>query len=402
MRQLCHVLGDPQTAFPVVHVTGTNGKGSVVAMVAGLLAAQGLTVGTYTSPHLVTVNERIRRNGEPISDEQLAQVLAEVAAVEPLVAQSLSWFELLTAAALSWFATSAVDVAVVEVGMLGRWDATNVVDGTVAVVTNVGFDHTDGRGDWEMLVASEKAGIVRPGATLVLGETNPRLRPVFESEGPSVLWTRGDEVVATDHRQAVGGQVVDITTPYGTHNDIFVRAHGAHQADNAALAVAATEALFERGLADDVVAEALGSLELPGRLTITGRHPLVVVDGAHNPPAAQALSEALIEGFAVDGRRVLVLGMLTERDPRAFLRALDPLRVDAVVTCTVESARAWSAGELAAVVGLQGVAAEAVDDPQAAVERAVDIAGDDGLVVVTGSLYLVGACVDSLRRSPGT
>lgn len=397
MTSLCALLGEPQRAYPVVHVTGTNGKGSVTAMISGLLAAHGLRVGTYTSPHLRNVNERIACNGEPIGDEDFVAVLADVAARAELVGQTLSWFEIVTAAALSWFATIAVDVAVVEVGMLGRHDATNVVDAAVAVVTNVGRDHTDGVGDWEMAVASEKAGIVGPDSVLVLGGVAPRLRPLFEAEGPAALWAAGEDFAAEAVRAAVGGQVADLRTPLARFDDVFITAHGPHQADNAAMAVTATEAFFDRPLDPALVAEVLGSLQLPGRFEVLGHQPLVVLDGAHNPPAAEALVQTLASGFHTSGRRVLVWGMLADRDPAAFLDALEPARVDAVVACSVPSPRAAAASDLAAVARARGLACEVVDDPVEAVRRAVDVCAEDDLVLVTGSLYLVGA----LTKSPG-
>jgi dihydrofolate synthase/folylpolyglutamate synthase len=396
MVALCDLLGDPQKAYPVVHITGTNGKGSVSAMVTELVAAHGLTVGTYTSPHLQSMNERISRNGESISDDELAEVLSELAALEPLLDTTPSWFELVTAAALSWFATTAVDVVVMEVGMLGRFDATNVVDAQVAVVTNVGMDHTDGLGDWKATVASEKAGIIGPNSFLVLGETDPRLRPVFEVEGPAGMWVAGSDYGAAAERRAVGGRVVDLFTPLGHYEDVFLAAYGTHQCDNAATAVAATEALFDRALDPALVSQALAAVSLPGRFQVVGRGPLVVVDGAHNPPAAAALATTLADEFHTDGRRVLVLGMLAERDPAQFLEALAPAGIDVVVTCTAPSPRAFSADELARRVAATGLPVEAVDDPLEAVRRAVDAAVENDLVLVTGSLYVVGAVVESL------
>lgn len=401
MARLCELLGDPQRAYPVIHITGTNGKGSVAAMVTALLAAHGLTVGTYTSPHLRRLNERMARNGEPIGDDELADVLADVAAREDLVGQALTWFEIVTAAALSWFAATAVDVAVVEVGMLGRHDATNVVDASVAVVTNVGRDHTDGVGDWRVAVASEKAGIVGPDSVLVLGETDPGLRPVFAAEGPAAMWVAGDDFDAGGVRPAVGGQMADLRTPQATYDDVFIAALGSHQADNAAMAVAAAEAFFGRPLDATVVAEVLAGLALPGRFEVLGHQPLVVLDGAHNPPAAEAVARTLDDSFHTTGRRLLVLGMLADRDPGTFLDALESLRVDAVVTCTVPSPRAASAAQLAAAVGRRGVPVEAVDDPVEAVRRAVDVAAEDDLVLVTGSLYLVGVITKSQDGSGG-
>ncbi len=216
-------------------------------MATALLVESGLTVGTYTSPHLERINERIARNGELISDEDLAEAISDVAAVEELAGVDASYFELMTAAAFSWFAQVAVDVAVVEVGLLGRFDSTNVIDADVAVVTNVGLDHTDGVGDWRQAVASEKAGIVKPGSFLVLGETDPELGLIFRAEGPRQVWERDIDFAAESNLAAVGGRVVDLRTPNSRLEQIFVPLHGAHQGDNAAIAVAAVEAFFDRG-----------------------------------------------------------------------------------------------------------------------------------------------------------
>ncbi|HJR24039.1 MAG TPA: Mur ligase family protein, partial [Acidimicrobiales bacterium] len=271
MRRLCHVLGDPQDAQPTVHVTGTNGKGSVARMVTALLGAHDLSVGTFTSPHLESINERIARNGEPIDDDGLATILASLEAVEPLLEQPPSYFELLAAAAYWWFADEAVAAAVVEVGLLGRFDATNVVDGVVAVLTNVGYDHTDGVGDWRRRVADEKAGIVKDGATFVLGETDPVLADVFDATPAAATWRRDVDFACTSSTLAVGGWVVDLRTPGGTYEGLFLPLHGDHQADNAAVALAAAEAFFDRPLPEDVVAEAFASVRLPGRFEVVGR-----------------------------------------------------------------------------------------------------------------------------------
>ncbi len=400
MRSLCAHLGDPQLSYPVIHITGTNGKGSVAAMVTGLLAAHGLTVGTYSSPHMTSVNERMARNGEAIDDATLAEVLSEVALAEPLVGDSLSWFELVSAAAFSWFATTAVDVAVVEVGMLGRWDATNVLEAAVAVITNIGFDHTDGAGDWRATVAGEKAGIIGPDSVAVIGEPDPRLERIFAAEGPREMWTVGEEFAAEAVRPAVGGVVCDLRTPGAAYPEIFISAHGHHQADNAAVATAAVEAFFGRPTDAALLSEVFGSLHLRGRLEVVGRQPLVVIDGAHNPPAATSLAESLTADFHTAGRRVLVLGMLADRNAETFLNALEPAGIDAVVTCTVPSPRASSATELARVVAQRGLPVEAVENPVDAVRRAIDVADVDDLVVVTGSLYLIGAVIESLGDGP--
>ena len=391
MESLCHLLGDPQSAYRVVHVTGTNGKGSVSAMVTALLVAHGLSVGTYTSPHLATVNERIAVNGEPVDDDALAEALTAVAAVEPLAEGRPSWFEALTAAALGHFAVVGVDVAVVEVGLLGTWDATNVVSADVAVVTNIGADHTDGVGEWRAAVATEKAGIIKASSVVVLGEDDPALTGIFTGRNPAELWLANRDFGVLADQQAVGGRMVDVFTPLARHEAVFVAAHGHHQARNAAMAITATEGFFGRATSDDLLGATLGSLRLPGRFEVLHRHPLVVADTAHNPPAAAAAAATLNDEFHVDGRRVLVLGMLAGRSIGEFLAALEEVRFDAVVATTPTSPRAVPASELAASVAAMGLPVEVVDDPADAIRRAVAISTDDDLVFVTGSTYLVGA-----------
>jgi dihydrofolate synthase/folylpolyglutamate synthase len=401
MRELCAVLGDPQAAQPAVHITGTNGKGSVARMVTALLGAHDLAVGTFTSPHLEAVNERISRNGEPIADDALAEVVADLAAVEGLLDHRPSYFELLAAAAFRWFAAEAVAAAVVEVGLLGRWDATNVVDGAVAVLTNVGLDHTDGRGDWRRRVAEEKAGIVKPGSTFVLGASDAELADVFADLPAAATWRRGSDFGCGASRVAVGGRVVDLWTPGGTYPDVFLPLHGAHQADNAAVALAAAEAFFDRPLAPELVAEALASVRTPGRFEVVGREPLVVLDGAHNPAGADAAAATLEEGFSVAGERRLVVGVLAGRDPEDLLRRLGAGAAAEVVCCTPDSPRALPAEKLATVVTGLGGRARVVPDVGRALLAALDRAGADDAVLVTGSLYTVGAARTAARSIPG-
>jgi len=397
MLRLTEVLGDPHRAYPVIHITGTNGKGSVARMVTALLVESGLSVGTYTSPHLVALNERLAWNGEPISDDDLASTIGDLAAVEPLLGITPSWFELMTAAALAWFAEVAVDVAVIEVGLLGRFDATNVVDADVAVITNIGFDHTDGVGDWRRAIATEKAGIIKPGSFLVLGEPDDDLVSVFLAEKPRQVWTRDIEFGVDVDLPAVGGRLVDLRTPNGVYPEIYLPVHGAHQAANASIAVAAVEAFFGRGLEPEIVEAGLAGLTLPGRLEVVGRAPLVLIDGAHNPSGAVVVAEAVEQDFEVAGQRTLVVGMLEGRDLAAMLEALDVGRYDLVITCTPDSPRAVDAAELAAVAGDLGAVVEIEPDVSTAIDRALQLAADDDLILVTGSLYVVGAARAHLR-----
>jgi len=393
MRALADLLGEPQSAYPAVHITGTNGKGSTAAMVTALFGAQGLTVGTYTSPNLSRVNERISRNGEPIDDGALVEVLETLARLEPMMEDRPTRFELLTAAALTWFADEAVDVAVIEVGLGGRWDSTNVVDGTVAVLTNISFDHTEILGPTLEDIARDKSGIFKAGSRVVIGESDPtlvhQLRQAAQEAGAAEVWVRGTDFACTANRLAVGGRLIDVRTPGAAYGELLVPLHGAHQGDNAAGALAAVEAFFGAPLHEDVVEEAFASVRVPGRLEVIGRHPLVVVDGAHNVAGMIVLARSLIEGFAVDGEAQAVVGMLTGRDPVAMLDALLTAGIRSVVACTPRSPRALPAEVVAeAALGL-GMEAVVAGSPAEAVALAVNRAGEEDRVVVCGSLYVV-------------
>lgn len=401
MRRLCEVLGDPQHDQPTVHITGTNGKGSVARMVTQLLAVHDLTVGTYMSPHLESINERISRNGEPIADEALAQVLSDLGAVESLLDGPASHFELLTAAAYRWFSDEAVAAAVVEVGLLGRFDATNVVEATVAVLTNVGFDHTDGVEGWRRRVAEEKVGIAKATSTLVVGETDPELADVFARTPAADVWRRDHDFACTANRLAVGGRVLDLRTPAASYQEVFVPLHGAHQGDNAAVALAATEAFFDRPVEADLVAEAFGSVRNPGRFEVIGREPLVILDGAHNPDGAAALADTLAEGFDHLGAQILVIGVLAGRDPYELLATLGAADAGVVVCCTPPSPRGLPAEDLAAVARSLGATARAVPVAGDALAAALELAVPADLVLVAGSLYTVGAARAAARRMPG-
>ena len=392
MRRLVDLMGDPQATYPVIHLTGTNGKGSTARMVTALLGARGLSVGTYTSPHLERLNERMAWGGLPIRDEDLAEVLSSVAPLEPLLDGRPTHFEVLTAAAFRWFADVAVDVAVVEVGLGGRWDATNVADGAVAVVTNVSLDHAETIGPTLADIAREKAGIVKPESTLVLGETDPELGAIFRDTPAGDVWARHADFACTKNALAIGGRAVELTTRAGRYPDVFVPAHGAFQGENAAIALAASEAFFGVPLEPDRVAEGLASVRLPGRLEVLGRKPLVLLDGAHNPAGAAAAAAAIDEAFGpgVHGR-VLVVGMLEGREPVAMLEAMHVTSSRLVFACAPPSPRAMPAEAVAATAARLGVAARAVGSVPEAVDLALAEAGAEELVLVTGSLYVVGA-----------
>jgi dihydrofolate synthase / folylpolyglutamate synthase len=397
MRRLTALMGDPQSAYPVVHITGTNGKGSTARMVTALLRAQGLSVGTYTSPHLQRVNERMAWDGQPIADDALAEALASVAALEPLVEPDegrLTHFEILTAAALRWFADVAADVAVLEVGLGGRWDATNVADGQVAVVTNVALDHAETIGPALADIAREKAGIIKAGCTLVLGETVDDLAAVFEAAAADVgaaVWRRGRDFGWTANRLAVGGRALDLFSPGATYRGVFLPAHGRFQGDNAATAVAAVNAFFGVPLAHETVDAALYGAKVPGRLEVVGHGPLRILDGAHNPAGAAAAAEAIDEAFGTSQPRVLVVGMVAGRDPVEMLEAMGAGRARLVVACPPPSPRALAPEQVAAAAESLGTASRVATGVEEAVEMALSEATTDDLVLITGSLYVVGA-----------
>ena len=406
VRRLMELMGDPQHAYPVIHITGTNGKGSVARMVTALLVARGLRVGTYTSPHLERVNERMAWNGEPIPDEDLAEVIGAVAELEPLLESPPTHFEILTAAAFRWFADVAVDVAVIEVGLGGRWDATNVADAQVAVLTNVSLDHAETIGPALTDIATEKVGIVKAGSTFVLAETNPELLPIFQGAEASELWLKGTEFRCGANRLAHDGRVVDLSTPGATYEGVYLPVHGAYQGENAAVALAAVEAFFGTPLAAEVVAEAFAGLRLPGRLEVVTRHPVTVLDGAHNPAGALAATAALDEAFgpAVTGR-ILVIGMLQGREPGEMLQCFGvsgdqgprASRARRVIACPPPSPRALPAAAVAAAARALGTDAEEAASVAEAVATALALAGEQELIHVTGSLYVVGAARAALH-----
>jgi len=311
--------------------------------------------------------------------------------VAPLSGITPSFFELLTAAALLWFAESAVDVAVIEVGLLGRYDATNVCEADVAVITNIGRDHTDGEGEWEQAIATEKAGIITGSSTLVTGVTDPTLKAIFEAEGPERMYSAEVNFEVVSDLYAVGGHLIDLRTPFGTYEDLLVPLHGAHQVDNAATAIVAVESFFDRLLDETVVQEAFRSVTMPGRFEVVSHSPLMILDGAHNPDGAKAASRTLQDEFDVAGRRVLVVGMLGGRDVVEMLESLDARNADLVIACTPNSPRAVAATDVAAVVRAMGVMVEQIDDVATAVQRAIDVSTEDDVILVAGSLYVVGA-----------
>jgi len=406
MQGLVDVLGHPEQAYPVIHVTGTNGKTSTSRAICQLLMAKGLSVGVYSSPHLETINERISVDNEPIPDDDFAAVLSDIALLEELAlkdpavgeGERLSWFEIMTGAALRYFADRPVDIAVVEVGIGGRWDATNVVTAAVAVITMIGLDHAELLGPTRAHVAGEKAGIITPGAPLVLAERDPELLGIFEAEHPEPLLLAGRDWEVEGNELAVGGRLLDLRTPRARYPQLFLDLHGRHQAHNFATALVAVEAFFDAPVEADLVAEAAATVASPGRLEVVGRQPLIVLDGAKNVEGARAAAAAVAEEFGDAASRILVVGLLAGKDPTEMLEALGVRGARLLVLCAPDTPRAQDAGDLAAVATRFGVRTEVADSVAEALDIAKEAAAPDDVILVSGTLYVVGAARAALER----
>jgi dihydrofolate synthase / folylpolyglutamate synthase len=404
MRTLLKYLGDPQVDVPFIHITGTNGKGSTARMAASLLAVSGRSVGTYTSPHLVSLNERISYNGVAISDEELAQTLSDVALAEDAGGESCSFFELTTAAAYRYFGDIAVEAAVIEVGMGGNWDATNAGDGGVAVITNVDLDHVEYFGPTRSDIATEKIGIVKPGSIAIIGERDPDLAAQLHRDalerGAVDSWQAGEHFGASGNKLAISGRVLDLRTPRATYTDVFIPFHGRHQADNAAVALAAVEAFLGEALSDECVREGFAAARHPGRLEIVGRRPLIVLDGAHNPAGAKVLKAALDEEFAVVEGKVVVMGLLNGRNEEAMVAELC-VGARQVLAVAPDSPRAMDPARIVAACAALGVPAAVSKSVSDSLAWAKELTGDTDMILVTGSLYLIGEARTLLVRDSG-
>jgi dihydrofolate synthase/folylpolyglutamate synthase len=399
IRELTALLGTPQAEFRSVHLTGTNGKTSTARMIATVLESTGRSVGLATSPNLEHVRERVVWNDEPIDDASLARILTQISQIEEFLTESPSYFEIMVAAAFTFFADVAVHVGVVEVGMGGTWDATNVIDADVAVVTNVALDHVAFLGSTRAEIATDKSGIIRPHATLVLGETDPELVDIFTARGPATTWLRDRDFGVRSPRLAHGGHVVDLYTPHGNYPDVFIPLHGAHQVDNAAVALAAAQAHVGEPIAADAVHEGFARATSPGRLEVMGTQPLILLDGAHNAAGATALARALRDEF-VPAPRTLVVGLLRDKDPAEMLAALTLDDVERLVCTRPPTPRAldpMAVADAAIALGVDDDRIDVVPDVAAAIERARDVTAADGQIVVTGSLYAVGAARAALH-----
>ncbi len=405
---LMDVLGEPQRAYPSIHITGTNGKTSTARMIEALLNAFELRTGRYTSPHVQSITERISLDGSPIAAERFIETYEDIKPyVEMVDAQQpyrLSFFEVLTGMAYAAFADAPVDVAVVEVGMGGTWDATNVIDSTVAVVTPISLDHTDRLGTTPAEIAGEKSGIIKEGATVILAQQPVDAAQVMLKKAVEVDATvarEGMEFGVTSREIAVGGQLVTLRGLGGEYEEIFLPLYGAHQAHNAAVALAAVEAFFgigaeqARSLDIDAIRKAFASVLSPGRLEVVRSSPTVVLDAAHNPAGAKATADGISEAFSFS-RLIGVVGTSDDKDVRGLLEAFEPIFAEIVVTQN-STPRAMDADALAAIAvevfGDDRVQVEPrLDD---ALEAAITLAEEEDEyagagVLVTGSVITVG------------
>ncbi len=415
VTELVGLLGGPERGYPVVHLTGTNGKTSTARMIDALLTEMGLRTGRYTSPHLQRATERISIDNRPITPERYVEIYHDVVPFVQLVdhgrgdGPALSKFEVLTAMAFAAFADAPVEAGVVEVGLGGRWDATNVVDGSVAVVTPIGLDHAEYLGTDVRSVAAEKAGIIKPGAVAVLAAQDPVVAKVLLKrcvEVDAQVARAGSEFGVSAREIAVGGQRLCLRGLSGTFDEVLLPLHGEHQAENAALALAAVEALVGAGPAQpldaDVVRAGFASVTGPGRLERVAAGadtPTVLVDAAHNPHGARALAAALLGEFRFT-RLVGVVGVMRDKDARGLLAELEPVLHEVVVTAN-SSPRSMNPDALGAVAvqvfGADRVSVEPV--LSLALEQAQELA-EEGGVIVTGSVVTVGEARALFGRTP--
>lgn len=413
VRRLAELAGSPQLSFPVIQVAGTNGKTSTSRAIESLMRAHGLRTGLFTSPHLIDFTERFQIDGTPIDGEVLAsawdelQLALEVADAELEAAgqSPITFFEALAVLAFVAFADAPVEVAVIEVGMGGEWDATNIVNADVAVFTPIGLDHVEHLGHDLGTIARTKARIMKPGSVAVTAAQDPEalaeLRAYADELGIK-LHVLGETFALSEDRLAVGGRQIDVVGTTGeAYDPIFVPLYGVHQAENATLAVAAVEAFFggERAVPEEILDEGFGQLTSPGRLQLIGTDPIVYIDAAHNPHGAEALVRAVTESFSFD-ELALVTGVLGEKDAFGLLETLAPI-AHRVYATAVDSPRSLSAEALADIAydAIPDTPVETHDTlPLALAEaRAWAEGAGNRAVLVVGSVLLAGEALATSR-----
>ncbi|GAA1508143.1 folylpolyglutamate synthase/dihydrofolate synthase family protein [Kribbella lupini] len=419
VRRLTELLGDPQKTYPVVHLTGTNGKTSTARMIDSLLREAGLRTGRFTSPHLESVRERITLNGEPIGEQQFVEAYAEIApyldVVDSEQEHPLSFFEVITAMAYAVFADAPVDVAIIEVGLGGTWDATNVADGVVSVITPIAVDHAHILGSDPVTIAGEKSGIIKQGGTAVIAQQSLDVLEVLQRRANQVgaqVAREGLEFGVTSRTVAVGGQLISIKGLAAEYEEIFLPLHGEYQAHNAATALAAVEALLgateqtEGRVTAEVVQAGFAETTSPGRMEVVRTGPTVIVDAAHNPHGAEATAATMSEAFAFNPL-IGVIGVMKDKDVYGVLEAYEPIMETVVVTRNSfeRSMPAEELGEIAAeVFGEDRVVVkphlvDAIDEALRLAEQDA-IAFGSGGVLITGSVITAGEARKLLVRKP--
>jgi len=405
---LVDFIGNPESTYPLIHIAGTNGKTTISRMVQQILGAHGLSTGGFTSPHLGTVEERFALSGAPVTAEAFAEAVRELAwfvsAFEDRSGTPVTYFEVTAALAFSIFASASVDVAVVEVGLGGRLDATNVLDADVSVITGIDLDHTEFLGTTIPEIAGEKAGILKTDGTLVTGRLpDEALGPVAERVAQTnSKWMRFDQDFSvTDALIAVGGWQCSIEGVFAEYEELYLPLHGHHQVENLATAVATSEMFLGRALDPELLLIAVASMRAPGRIEVVARRPVTVVDGCHNRQGFRGLADTLDTEFPPVQWK-LVIAVRGERSIPELLRPMKG-RVDHVFATTVADPAAQEPEAVAeAASAALGVPAEAFDDPSRALEAAREAAGKDGGVAVAGSLYLAGEVRSAFNLADGS
>lgn len=402
--RLLELMGDPQSAYPAIHIAGTNGKTTTALMCTSLLTAHGLSVGTFISPHLENVEERFRLAGDIADQEDFARAIADVEAFVTVLAaerdEEPTYFELTVAGAFAYFLEKAVDVAVVEVGLGGRLDATNVLASQVSVITSVGIDHTEYLGETIAEIAGEKLAIMTPGTVVVTGhlpDDAAALAGERTAEHDVERRQVDSDFSVEEATLAVGGWHLTVAGMYDTYADIFLPLHGRHQVDNFAVAIATVEALFGRALSEEAVVEAAAGIQSPGRIEVVGHNPLIVVDGAHNDQSMGALAGTIEEEFpALDW--TVVFGALGDKDIEAMLGHLEDSMVRLIIAAP-DSPRAADPAMMAATAerAFPDLDVSTAPSVRHAVVQALDETSDDGAILITGSLYVVGEARPAIR-----
>ena len=409
-RRAVELLGDPQRSYRVIHITGTNGKTTTTRIIERILRELGLRTGRFTSPHLVRLNERMAIDGEPVGDQQMAEVWADI---EPILAlvdaeleaagdTKLTFFEALAVLGFAVFADAPVDVLVLEVGMGGEWDSTNVADGDVAVFTPISIDHAERLGNTVAEIAKTKSGIIKAGAIVVSSAQPAEALEVIEAKSASIaerIAVYGRDFEVLDVEPDVAGQRFSVKTLTSEYRDLFLPLHGEYQAENAALAISAVEAFFgaSNRLFDDVLRVAIADSTSPGRLQVVSRNPLTILDAAHNPGGAEVLARAMKKSFGAP-ETVAVVSILADNDATALLEALDETAKTFIITQS-SSPRAITVDELAQlarnVFGAERV--KTAESALTAMTLARREVADNGAILVTGSITLVGDVLKNIQ-----